>query len=279
MITSSKQLKDKIKNLAGKDSNKAQTLLRNYIMERFLERLSLSDYRDRFVLKGGMLVASLVGLDTRATMDIDTTVRSINLKLPEAVNIITEICNINLDDSVVFEVKDAEEIMEEHDYTGLRVKLEARLENLRQPIKIDISTGDVMTPSSVEYSYDLMLENRAISLLSYNIETLLGEKLETVIARGLANTRMRDFYDIHVLQNSKRDINVSVLAKAFLRTCENRNTAHLVDDYREILSDIACSSTMEHEWNTYCSNSFYIDDLSWQTVNDSLASLFSKLDL
>ena len=201
MIKTAAQLKAKVRNLSGGDSRKAQTLIRNYIMERFLERISLSPYRNNFILKGGMLVAAVVGLDTRATMDIDTTVKSLNLSKENAIKIVQDIIAVDIPDGVQFRITKVTDIMEEHDYPGIRFMLVASLDTMLQAIKIDISTGDVITPGAVEYSYNLMFEERAISLWTYNLETLLAEKLETIMARGIANTRMRDFYDIHVIRN------------------------------------------------------------------------------
>ena len=176
MIKTATQLKAKIRNLSAGDSRKAQTMIRNYIMERFLERVALSRYRNNFILKGGMLVAAVLGLDTRATMDIDTTVKSLHLDMENARRIIEEIIAVEIPDGVDFHITKATDIMEEHDYSGIRFMLEASIDNLRQAIKIDISTGDVITPRAVEYSYHLMFEDRSISLLTYNLETLLAEK-------------------------------------------------------------------------------------------------------
>lgn len=196
MIHTAKQLKDKVKNISGGNSEVAQALIRNYFMERFLERVSLSEYRNNFILKGGMLVASIVGVDMRATMDIDTTVKSLSLKEQDARAIIEKICAVHVEDGVTFKIISVKEIMEEFDYPGIRMMIEANLERLRQPFKIDMSTDDAITPGAIDYEYKLMFEDRTISVLSYNLETLLAEKMQTILSRGLANTRMRDFYDI-----------------------------------------------------------------------------------
>ena len=173
MIKTSRQLKDKIKNLTHGDSLKSQTLLRTYMMERFLERLAVSQYNSHFVLKGGMLVSSMVGIHQRATMDIDATVVALPLALEDATRTIQEIVNIDLQDGVVFSITNAESIMEEHDYPGLRFTLIGTLDGLRQKVKIDISTGDAITPQAIEYRYPLMFENRSLQIMSYNLETLL----------------------------------------------------------------------------------------------------------
>ena len=201
MIKTSRQLKALARNLTKGDSIQAQIIMRNYVMERFLERISLSKYRNNFILKGGMLVSAMVGLDTRSTMDIDTTIKNIPLSVENARKMIEEIIAIPIDDGMAFSIKSVSEIMDEAEYSGVRANLEATLETIRTPLKVDMSTGDVITPREVSYTFKLMFEERTISILAYNLETVLAERMETVIARGVANTRMRDYYDLYVLQS------------------------------------------------------------------------------
>ncbi|MBR7173317.1 MAG: nucleotidyl transferase AbiEii/AbiGii toxin family protein, partial [Clostridia bacterium] len=234
MIRNATQLKAMVRNLSGSDSNKALMLIRNYFMQRFLERITQSEYRDHFILKGGMLVASLVGLNTRATMDIDTTVKAVSLSRENAIRMMERIITVEIPDGTSFQISKVTDIMEDHDYPGLRFFLEARMERLQQTIKIDISTGDVITPRAVEYSYPLMFEDRTIAIWTYNLETLLGEKLETIMARGTANTRMRDFYDLHVLSMQQK-FDREILKKAFLATSQKRNTIHQLSDLHDIV--------------------------------------------
>lgn len=272
MIRTATQLKAKVRNLSGGDSTKTQTLIRNFIMERFLERIALSQYRNNFILKGGMLVAAVVGLDTRATMDIDTTVRSLNLDKESATRIIEDIISVEIPDGVQFQITKVTDIMEEHDYPGIRFMLEATLDKMRQAIKIDISTGDIITPRAVEYSYKLMFEDRAISLWTYNLETLLAEKLETIMARGTANTRMRDFYDIHVI-NHEESFDKEVLRKAFLATSEKRDSAIQIPDFRDILSSVESDEAMQTQWESFKMDSFFVGELSWEDVMESVKEL------
>ena len=173
MIHTSKQLKDKVRNISRGDNQTAQMLIRNFIMERFLERVSISPYRNNFILKGGMLVASLVGSDTRATMDIDSTLKALPLNEEDAVRIVNEIIRIHVEDGISFEVVKSAEIMTDFKYPGVRLVLEARLDRLKQRIKIDLSTDDVITPAAIRYSYRLMFEDRSIELMTYPPETLL----------------------------------------------------------------------------------------------------------
>lgn len=279
MIKSTRQLKDKMNNITNGNSKMSQTLFRNYFMERFLERISLSKYNNNFVLKGGMLVASMLGLDSRATMDIDTSVFSIPLTVESAKNLIEEIAKIDIDDNVSFEVTDAEEIMEEHDYHGVRIKLIANFGTFKQPIKIDISTGDVITPSAVEYNYKLMLEDRSIPLLSYNLETLLAEKLETIIARSTANTRMRDFYDVYLLSKTQ-DIDMQNLKSALYETAKSRNTDLSEENVELVLNEISESKAMFVSWERYKRDNYYVENFDWiDVVNESRELIETALEI
>lgn len=224
MIHTSRQLKDFVRNLSKETGIEPHVLIRKYIMERFLERTSLSKHREQFILKGGLLVSAFVGTEVRATMDIDTTVRGLPVTEENMTQIIKEICDMNLDDNIRFKIKGVSEIMDEAEYSGLRFAVEAYLDGSVIPLKIDISTGDAITPREILYPYKLMFENRSISIMTYPIETVLAEKLETLIARSVTNTRMRDFYDIHVLLNSeKQKIDYTTLQKALSATSMKGN--------------------------------------------------------
>lgn len=181
-----------IRNLSRKKSADAQILMRNDMMER----ISLSAYRDKFILKGGMLVAAMVGLDACSTMDLDATVKGANVNVEDIENLISEIIAVPIDDGVTFQLKSISEIMDEAEYPGIRATMTTLFGGVRAPLKIDISTGDAITPREVRYSFKLMLEDRSIDIWAYNLETVLAEKLETIITRTTTNTRMRDFYDI-----------------------------------------------------------------------------------
>ena len=272
MIRSATQLKAKVRNISGGDSTKTQTLIRNFIMERFLERIALSPYRNNFILKGGMLVSAVIGLDTRATMDIDTTVKSLELSKDNMVKIVEEIIAVEIPDGVHFNITKVADIMEEHDYPGIRFMLEATLDNLRQAIKIDISAGDIIVPGAVEYSYKLMFEDRTISLWTYNLETLLAEKMETIMARGTANTRMRDFYDIHVISRQET-IDLTIFKMAFLATSSKRNTTDQISDLRNILATVESDDIMMKQWENFRKDSFFIDELTWDEVMESVKLL------
>ena len=284
MITTARQLKDLIRNMSKKKSADAQILMRNYMMERFLERISLSEYKNQFILKGGMLVAAMVGLDARATMDLDATIKGTNVSVEDVEmiisQIISQIISIPLDDGVSFRVKRISEIMEEADYPGVRVSMETKFDGVITPLKIDISTGDVITPREIKYKFNLMLEDRTIEVWAYNLETVLAEKLETVISRNVTNTRMRDFYDIYILQKLHGEqLKKQVLWTALVATAKKRGTLDLIEaeDIREIFDEIESSLVMETLWKTYQKNYSYAADISWHTIMKSICTLYGSM--
>lgn len=273
MIKTSRQLKDLIRNRAKGDSGKSQLLIRNYAMERFLERVALSRYKDNFILKGGMLVSAMVGLDNRATMDIDTTVRNLPLDTETAEKIVTEIAAVSVDDNIRFEIKDVSSIMDEAEYGGVRLTLDAFLDTMRIPLKIDISTGDVITPAEIAYRYKLMFEQRYIFIWAYTLETVLAEKIETVLTRATLNTRLRDFYDLHILQNVDMPINRKILADALTATCRKRERENVLPEYRRILEEIETSPAMQEFWQSYQKKNSYAAGITWETVMQSVRAL------
>ena len=277
MIKTSRQLKALVRNLTKGDSLQAQIIMRNYVMERFLERISLSKYRNNFILKGGMLVSAMVGLDTRSTMDIDTTIKNMPLSVENAKEMLEEIIAISIDDGMTFSIKSVGEIMDEAEYNGVRANLEATLETMRTPLKVDISTGDIITPREVLYTFRLMFEERTISILAYNLETVLAEKMETVIARGVANTRLRDYYDLYILQNEyTHAMNMEQFKAAFLATSKKRNSIQLITEGNRILKEIADSEVMQGLWKSYQKKFSYAEDISWEMAMDSIEKLFEQ---
>ena len=280
MIHSSKQLKDLIRNLSKEVGIEAHVLIRKYMMERFLERVSSSKYNGSFILKGGMLVAAFVGVEARATMDIDTTIKGIPVTMVDMERTITEISNIDLDDNVKFRIKKVSEIMDEAEYSGIRFSMDAVLDGAVIPLKIDISTGDVITPREIAYSYKLMFEDRTIPIMTYPIETVLAEKLETVISRSITNTRMRDFYDIHILLKSQ-NINADILALALERTAKKRGNFSLLENAESVLEAVKSSEDMKMLWNIYQKKFKYAGEYTWDEVIHSVRelSIEAKLDV
>lgn len=278
MIKTSRQLKALVRNLTKGDSIQAQIIMRNYVMERFLERISLSRYKNNFILKGGMLVSAMVGVDTRSTMDMDTTIKNMPLSVENARKVIEEIIAIPIDDGMAFSIKSVDEIMDEAEYGEVRVNLEAALETMRTPLKIDISTGDIITPKEVSYTFKLMFEERTISILAYNLETVLAEKMETVISRGVANTRLRDYYDLYILQNEYTHvIDMEQFKAAFLATSKKRNSVQLIADGNRILKEIVDSEVMQGLWKSYQKKFSYAEDITWKMVMDSIKKLLAEV--
>lgn len=268
------QIKGRIKSVAKQNNADARTLVRIYMMERFLERLAQSEYRDNFIIKGGILVTAMIGVAHRSTMDIDTSMKNLNLSAEDALRVVNQVKDIDLDDGVSFEVKDVSNIMDEMEYPGIRVTMNANVGRLITPLKIDISTGDVITPRAIEFNYDLLLEDRSISLWSYNLETILAEKLQTVLARGILNTRMRDFYDIRMLLDTYEDkVNKAVLKDAFAATCKKRGTDHLQEQAEEIIKIIEADEQLRVLWRAYQKKYSYAAEIDYASVISGVRKL------
>lgn len=272
------QVKGRIKNVAKENKADARTLMRIYMMERFLERVSNSKYKDNFIIKGGMLVTAMVGVANRSTMDIDTSIKNQNLSAEDVRRIVDEMKDIDLGDGVTFEIKEVSSIMDEMEYPGIRFTMNAIMGKLITPMKIDISTGDVITPRAIEYPYKLLLDDRSIRLWSYNLETILAEKLQTVLARGLLNTRMRDFYDIRTLLSIyEQEIDENVLKDAFKATCKKRETENLKAEGSQIITAIEGDVQLHNQWKSYQKKYPYAADISYEDIMESTKSLFDKI--
>ncbi len=277
-MNTSTQLKALIRNIAKEKSVQAEIILRNFMLERLLERISLSSFRDKFILKGGMLIAAMVGIDTRSTMDMDATIRGIPLSEAALAETMKEILACPVDDGVKMTLKGFENIRDESEYPGIRVSIEAILDNTRQVMKVDITTGDKITPQAVEYSFKLLFENRSINILAYNLETVLAEKLETVLSRSTANTRMRDYYDVYILTTLRaQDINWSLFPQALKNTAEKRGSySHLLETGDDIMGEIEQSQVLADLWSRYKQKNSYVDDLTWRQVIESVKMLYIK---
>ncbi len=272
------QVKGRIKNIAKENNADPRTLMRIYMMERFLERVAKSEYRDNFIIKGGMLVTSMVAVALRSTMDIDTSINNQNLSEEDARLIIGKIKDINLGDGVAFEIKGSSNIMDEMEYPGIRFTMNAVLGKLITPMKVDISTGDVITPRAVEYQYKLLLDNRFINLWTYNLETILAEKLQTILSRGLLNTRMRDFYDIRILLSIyERSVENDVLAEAFMATCKKRGTENLKEEAPRIMAVISDDVHLKDLWKAYMKKYPYAANISYGDIMESTKLLWGKI--
>lgn len=272
------QLKAIIKKMAKERNISAQLVLQNYMLERLLERVSVSKYRDNFILKGGFLIAAMVGLDTRATMDMDATIKGLPVDEGTIRTMFEDICTIALPDDVSFSFRSISEIREGDEYNGYRVALTADFPPMAVPLKLDITTGDKITPKEVEYNFKLLMENRSISILAYNLETILAEKLETVISRGDLNTRPRDYYDIYVLLNlQSQNICIEQLREALTATCTKRGSTGVIKNYAVIINRVSLSAVMQDQWKKYQTDFTYAADISFQDTCGAVLSIMQEL--
>ncbi|HOE81528.1 MAG TPA: nucleotidyl transferase AbiEii/AbiGii toxin family protein [Myxococcota bacterium] len=276
-MKTSRQLKDKIRNLAKEKSADAQILMRTYMMECLLERISLSEYRNNFILKGGVLITSLVGFGFRSTMDIDTVVDGLDVNLVRMQQVIQNVIAISLEDGVLFQIKNLKTIMDEADYPGIRVSLQAVFDGTVTSLKVDVSTGDTVTPGAIQYSYKLMFEDRYIQILSYNVETVLAEKPETIVRRHFTNTRMRDFYDVYILKKLyESNISKQLLHDALVATSKLRRSTALLELAVPTLNEIENSDDLKRRWLTYQSHYDYAENISWTAVMEAVKGVFPK---
>ena len=272
------QLKALIKNLAKEKCISAQLVLQNYMLERFLERISLSSYRDNYIIKGGFLIASMVGLDTRATMDMDATIKGYPVKEDSIRKMIEEILGIPIEDGITFRLQSIHEIREDDEYSGYRASLIAEYGRMAVPLKLDITSGDKITPREIEYSYKLMWENRSISILAYNLSTILSEKLETILSRADQNTRPRDYYDVYILTKLQgENIDAKSLSLALSATAEKRGSAHLLSQFWDILSTVKSSSIMKSRWENYQKDFDYAKGIQFAECCDAILSLLESI--
>ncbi len=274
------QLKAKIKNISKEKNISAQLVLQNYMMERFIERIALSDFQDQMIIKGGLLISSIVGLDSRTTMDIDMTLKGKPVNEVFILNYINEISRININDEVKFDVVSITEIRETDDYFGFRVSLIAGIGTMKIPLKIDITTGDKIIPSEISYEYPLMFENRSIKIKAYNLETILSEKIETIISRGNQNTRMRDFYDVYILLKLKsKNIDYNILRLAIEETSKKRDSLNLLLKYKEIISNIENNNEMLVRWENYRNSFNYARTIYFNEICKFLKEILEKIDI
>ena len=266
-------LKAKIRNIAKQKNIPAQVILQNYMFERLLVRLSASEYKEKFVLKGGMLVAAIVGLDNRATMDMDTTLKNLPLT-PEAIrSALEDVCDIAFDDGVVFEIGTISPIREDDIYGGYRVMLNAKFDTLLTPLSIDVSTGDAITPPAVQYNVsEIFDDEKSYELWAYNIETVMAEKVETILRRGVFNTRPRDFYDTYILTTTQKFDN-AVFADALSATAKHRGTTEQIADVPSILYNIEESPELKTMWGKYRKQFSYAKDITYEQIMDSIKTL------
>ena len=269
-------MKAKIKNIAKEKNISAQAVLQVHLTNRFLFRLAQSKYKDMFVIKGGVLISSIIGIDQRTTMDLDTTIRNIPLNEIELINVFNKICNIQLGDGIQFVFEYITPIREDDEYGGYRLAFKANYGKINAPMTIDISTGDVITPAAIEHSFvDLIDKKQSCELWSYPIETILAEKIETVLSQSTENTRPRDYYDLYKLSFESYDSNE--LLKALLNTSTHRGSRGIISNYKNILRDIKNSDVMNQRWNKYSGDMFYAKDIVFEDIINIIEGILDDL--
>lgn len=273
-MTNAMQLKAVIKNLAKEKHISAQLVMQNFMLERLLERISISKYQQNFILKGGFLIAAMVGLDTRATMDMDATIKGLPVNEDTVRHVFEEICKIELEDDVTFNFRNIDEIREGDEYSGYRISLSANYPPMAVPLKLDVTTGDKITPREIEYQFKLLLEDRSISVLAYNLETILAEKLETVISRGDQNTRPRDYYDIYILAKLQAsNIEPEALKAAVDATAKKRGSEEVIKEYQKIMNTVRNSEVMMRQWESYRKIFEYAEGITFKETCDAVVRL------
>ena len=273
MSSKAMSLKGRIKNYAKKNSIAAPVVLQNYMFERFLERLSVSEYSEKFVIKGGMLIAALVGLNTRATMDLDTTLRNLPLTDEKISMAISSICAIDLNDDVSFKIASVEPIRKDDVYGGYCVRLDAIYDTIITPLSIDVSTGDIITPDAVKYELEgIFEEDIRFSLWGYNIETVLAEKVETILSRGIFTTRPRDFYDVYIIGKTQ-EYDREIFQEALKATAIHRGSLETIKDVNGILEQISSNADLESMWGKYQKKFTYAEGIAFVDVLEILKEM------
>ncbi|MGN1371982.1 MAG: nucleotidyl transferase AbiEii/AbiGii toxin family protein [Candidatus Coprovivens sp.] len=269
MIKNRDSLKAKASNLSNKTNIPNKYLIQNFMFEALLKRISKSKYKDKFIIKGGLLLSSIFGVNLRSTMDLDTTIKGLPLDRETITKVINDIISIEIDDNIKLEIENIKDIREEELYSGFNVNLKAEFDGLKTNLMIDITTGDVITYKEVEFKYNTLFDNEIINIMTYNYETILAEKFESIISRNIDNTRMKDYYDLYMFVNLKwDDINKDTLRKAIINTAKNRETLEYIDNASKYIELINDDSRLKSLWNSYTSNYDYAKDIEFiDTIN------------
>lgn len=273
------QIKGRIKNIAEKKDLRPQEVLQMFLFERVLERLSASEYKSNFILKGGLLISSMIGISERTTMDMDTTVRGIQMEEDEIVEIVKKIIAIDVDDGIQFEFQRIEPIREDDAYNNFRIHLIAKYGKINNPMKMDVTTGDVITPAAIRYDYPLILSEKTVSILAYSLETILAEKYETIIRRNIGTTRARDFYDLYMLCRKHWDeIRFEVLHDAVQHTAKKRGSLEELYDWKDILKEIREEPQLYTLWRNYVAENKYAEGLEFHVILDIVDEIAEMLN-
>ena len=273
------ELFEKSKKLA-KDSGLTQLeLYQRFMFERILERISVSKYNENFILKGGLLLSAMLGINSRSTRDMDISIKGIDVSQEKMLKILNEILSIDIDDKVKFEVVNITDIRADDEYGGNKYHLVGRLENLKVSLEIDISTGDEITPKELNFEYISIFDNKKINIGTYNIETILSEKIETILRRGKYNTRMKDYYDVYFfLMKLKKDINIKIFKQAFNNTLRKREAFDYYNDYKQILDLIAEDDRITNYWNTYKKKNKYAENIEFKDIVKILKEFLDSIN-
>lgn len=275
-----KELKEKSKEIERKYELNHYELLQRFMFERILERISLSKYQENFILKGGLLLSALFGIDNRTTKDMDTTIKGLNISKEQMINVLNEILSIDLKDGVKLELVDVTDIREDDEYGGNKYHLIGKLENLKINLDIDISTGDTVVLRELEYSYPSLFEDKKILIYTYNVETIISEKIETILRRGQYNSRMKDYYDIHMLLSKFKDnIDIDILKLSIKYTFNKRESFDYLKDYAQILDGIVSYDRIVNLWNIYAKKNKYANDIKFEEIINELREFISNLDI
>ena len=264
-------LQSKINNLSNETGVHQNILLKSFFFDAFLKRLAASKYSNNFVFKGGFLLSTSLGINLRSTMDIDFLLKRINVERENIVNILKEISSIDVDDEISFEFSNIEEIRPEDEYGGYSITFIGRLENIRETISIDVATGDPLTPSAIDYKYKCLFDDKVLTFKAYNFETILAEKLQTILVRGLANSRSKDFYDVYIIQKLRwNEINSKTIKEAFANTSKYRETLFTEDEALRIFNYIKNDKIMENRWNIYRKRNSFVGNTEFKDACDAL---------
>lgn len=271
MIINKDSLKAKLKNLSKKTNIESNYLLQSFMFEGLLKRISTSKYKEKFIIKGGMLLTSIFGVNLRSTMDLDATLKGISLNSKIIADIFKELITIDANDKMIFELIDIKEIREEDIYSGFCVNLKATFDNLWTNLMVDITTGDIITYKEVEFEYKTLFDNETISILSYNYETIIAEKYESIISRNIDNSRMKDYYDLYMFVQLKwDDINKEVLYQAVRNTSKKRGTTNDIDNSEEIIKKIEEDDHKKDLWTDYQNKYNYAKDIKFTDVINAI---------
>ncbi|WP_314450442.1 nucleotidyl transferase AbiEii/AbiGii toxin family protein [uncultured Granulicatella sp.] len=268
-MKTSEQIKGAIRNISKKTGVNANSLLQMCLFEGILEKISKSKYKNHFILKGGLLISSLIGVEMRSTLDMDTTIRGLPMNEENISKILQEILEIYIDADIVYRLVKLERIRIEDFYEDFSATISCRYGKINTNLNIDITTGDIITPNEVQYFYEKILEEGSISILTYTIETIIAEKFETISSRNITTTRARDFYDLYMLYNLyKSKIDKNILKEAITLTSQHRNSYSLVLQNKEIVKLFYQSDSLKNLWAKYVQNNSYAKDISF---NDTIS--------